>query len=81
MSQRISTHEEEILIATMMKQLQAMQVQLDKLEKEKEPLYSFPFDKDLYMSPCPRKKFEQYDTSSMESDTSSFGDYDDYDDR
>ena len=49
-----------------------MQVKLNKLEKEKEPkefsmeaLCPFPFDKDLYMPPFPKRvempKYDKYD--------------------
>ena len=75
----IITHEEETPITAMMKQMHAMQVKLNKLEKEKEPkefsmeaLCPFPFDKDLYMPPFPKKveipKYDKYDGNSNTQD-------------
>jgi hypothetical protein len=58
----IIAREEETPMTLITKQMQAMQMELQKLKKEKETpntrfslntIYPFPFDRDLYLPPFP----------------------------
>lgn len=71
--------EVETPITAMMKQMHAMQVKLNQIEKEKVPkefsmeaLCPFPFDKNLYMPPFLKKmdipKYDKYDGNSDPQD-------------